>query len=146
MVRSAGLLPYRVRHDLEVLIAHPGGPYFSGKDLGWWSLVKGLVRMGETDEMAAVREFEEETGWRVPEVPWIPLGETELRSRKIVVAWALEYQFETSGFNPGTFRLHGRTYPEIDRVEWVPPAEAVRRLTHAQSVFVDRLVEQLDST
>lgn len=144
LVRSAGLLPYRTEVGLEVLIAHPGGPYFARKDLGWWSLVKGMVKAGEDDEMAAAREFEEETGWAPPAEPWIPLGETRMRSGKVVVAWGVEYFVELEAFNPGTFTLHGRSYPEIDMVAWVTTDEAKARLSPAQWVFVDRLVEHLD--
>lgn len=142
-VRSAGLLPYRTESELQVLIAHPGGPYFARKENGWWSLVKGMVRLEEEDEAAAAREFEEETGWPAPPSPWIPLGETVLRSKKTVVAWAVEYDFDLERFNPGTFTLHGRSYPEIDKVAWLPVGEAKTRLVEPQWVFVDRLVAHL---
>ncbi len=143
-VRSAGLLPYQVRTDLEVLVAHPGGPFFAGRDHGSWSLVKGMVRTDESDEEAAAREFEEETGWPPPPNGWIPLGETVLRSRKVVVAWAIDQKFDLGSFNPGTFSLHGREYPEIDRVEWVGPKQARVLLSTAQAVFIDRLETYLD--
>lgn len=138
-MRSAGLLPYRRHSSLEVLIAHPGGPFFAKRDAGSWSVVKGLVKDGEDDESAAIREFNEETGWPVPEGDWMALGETTLRSRKIVVAWALESDFDLSTFDPGTFTLHGREYPEIDRVEWMSPDRARQSLNPGQAVFVDRL-------
>jgi predicted NUDIX family NTP pyrophosphohydrolase len=142
-VRSAGLLPYRLHDGLEVLIAHPGGPYFARKDFGSWSVVKGLIADGEPDEEAAAREFEEETGWAAPAGPWIPLGETILRSRKVVVAWAVEHDFDISTLAPGSFVLHGSEYPEIDRVEWVAPVTARKRLNPAQVVFIDRIEENL---
>lgn len=122
-----------------MLIAHPGGPYFARKDLGAWSLVKGEVKRGETDEDTAAREFEEETGWLVPPTPWIPLGNTTLRSGKIVIAWAVEHQYEAADLRPGMFTLHGRKYPEIDRVEWLAPEAARAKLNPGQTVFVDRL-------
>ncbi len=127
--------------NLEVLIAHPGGPFFARRDKGAWSLVKGLVETGENEREAAAREFEEETGWTVPHSTWIPLGETQLKSRKVVVAWAVEADFDLSRFQPGTFVLHGREYPEIDKVEWVGPGDARSRLNPAFVVFVDRLEE-----
>ncbi|MFB3044576.1 MAG: NUDIX domain-containing protein, partial [Acidimicrobiia bacterium] len=65
-MRSAGLLPYRIDSGLEVMIAHPGGPFFAGRDNGAWSIVKGMVERGEDDEQTAIREFEEETGWPAP--------------------------------------------------------------------------------
>lgn len=125
------------------MIAHPGGPYFARKDSGWWSVVKGEVRPGEPDDLAAAREFEEETGWVAPRQPWVPLGETVLRSRKVVVAWAVEHPFDLADFSPGTFLLHGREYPEIDRVEWLEPTEARTKLNPAQTVFIDRLEDHL---
>ncbi len=143
-VRSAGLLPYRLLDQLEVLIAHPGGPWFEKKDAGSWSLVKGLVKDGEGDEAAAVREFEEETGWEAPGAEgWISLGETTLKSRKVVVAWAVETDFEMDTFAPGTFTLYGREYPEIDRVAWMTTTIARGKLNLAQTVFVDRLERHL---
>lgn len=143
VVRSAGLLPYRHGSRIEVLIAHPGGPWFANKDAGSWSLVKGIVKEGEDDEDAAAREFEEETGWSPPQGIWIPLGETTLKSRKVVVAWAIETDFDMSTFDPGTFTLYGREYPEIDRVVWMTPDEAREKLNPAQTVFIDRLEEHV---
>ena len=143
-VRSAGLLPYRRHRSLEVLIAHPGGPWFEKKDAGAWSLVKGIVKDGEADEEAAVREFEEETGWEPPLSGWVPLGETTLKSRKVVIAWAIETDFDMETFDPGTFTLYGREYPEIDRVVWMAPDAARDKLNSAQMVFVDRLEQHLE--
>ena len=145
-VRSAGLLPYRLDGHLEVLIAHPGGPWFEKRDAGSWSLVKGIVKEGEDDRDAAIREFEEETGWVVPNTHWISLGETTLKSRKVVVAWAIGSDFDLTSFNPGTFTLYGRDYPEIDRVVWMKPESARTKLNPAQAVFVDRLVSELVET
>lgn len=142
-MRSAGLLPYRFGSKLQVLVAHPGGPFFANRDHGSWSLIKGLVKEGEADEEAAAREFNEETGWEPPDDGWVPLGQTTLKSRKVVVAWAVETDFEMSTFDPGTFSLYGREYPEIDRVVWMTPDEARRSLNPAQTVFVDRLEDHL---
>ncbi len=139
VMRSAGLLPYRVASELEVLIAHPGGPWFEKRDAGAWSVVKGIVKEDERDEDAAAREFTEETGWSAPEEGWVPLGETTLKSRKVVIAWAIETEFDLSTFNPGMFTLYGREYPEIDRVVWMTPELARQKLNPAQGVFLDRL-------
>jgi predicted NUDIX family NTP pyrophosphohydrolase len=126
------------------LIAHPGGPWFEKRDAGSWSVVKGIVKDGEADHEAAIREFEEETGWPVPEAAsWISLGETTLKSRKVVVAWAIECDFDLTTFDPGTFTMYGREYPEIDRVLWMEPDTARVKLNPAQGVFVDRLVAEL---
>jgi predicted NUDIX family NTP pyrophosphohydrolase len=128
---------------LEVLVAHPGGPYFARRDEGWWSIVKGIVEPDESDLMAARREFTEETGWAVPEVAWVDLGETRLKSRKIVTAWGLEADFDPSSLVPGTFQMGSRHYPEIDRVEWMPLEAARVKLNPALGVFLDRLEQQI---
>lgn len=138
-MRSAGLLPYRFNSSLEVLVAHPGGPFFAKRDAGAWSVVKGMVDDGEHDEDAAAREFQEETGWEAPGSGWVPLGETTLKSRKVVVVWAVETDFDLDTFDPGTFTMHGREYPEIDRVVWMTPEAAREKLNPAQNVFIDRL-------
>jgi predicted NUDIX family NTP pyrophosphohydrolase len=142
-MRSAGLLPYRIESQLEVLVAHPGGPYFARRDLGWWSVVKGIVEEGETDLDAAAREFGEETGWQPPPHPWIKLGETTLKSRKIVVSFAVEAHFVPEDLDPGMFQMGSRSFPEIDRVEWMTPDLARSKLNQRQSVFVDRLEQHL---
>jgi predicted NUDIX family NTP pyrophosphohydrolase len=142
-VRSAGLLPYRRDQGFEVLIAHPGGPYFARRDNGWWSIVKGIVEPDEKPEETAAREFSEETGWEVPTGQWIALGDTTLKSRKVVVAWAVEADLDPAGLVPGTFQMGGRRYPEIDRVEWVEPELARVKLNPAQVIFVDRLQAHL---
>jgi predicted NUDIX family NTP pyrophosphohydrolase len=125
------------------MIAHPGGPWFENRDAGSWSLVKGLVKDGEGDEAAAEREFEEETGWPPPDVEWLDLGETTLKSRKTVIAWGIETDFDIDTFNPGTFTLYGREYPEIDKVLWMTPEMARHKLNPAQAVFIDRLESHL---
>lgn len=145
LLRSAGLLPYRLSATLELLIAHPGGPYFARRDNGWWSIVKGMVEAGESDVDAAGREFTEETGWSPPPQPWIHLGDTTLRSRKVVIAFAVEADFDPASIEPGTFQLGGRRYPEVDRVEWMDQDQARIKLNPAQGVFIDRLVAHLSA-
>lgn len=142
-VRSAGLLPYRLDSGLEVLIAHPGGPFFARRDVGAWTLLKGLIEDGEDEEVTAAREFAEETGWEPPQHPWLPLGETVMRSRKVVVAWAVEADYDPTTLVPGTFTLRGREYPEIDRVDWADPDTARTKLNPALGVFVDRIESHL---
>lgn len=126
-----------------MLVAHPGGPLWANRDQGAWSIVKGEVHPGEDDRLAAAREFEEETGWRAPLEGWVPLGETRLRSGKVVVAWAVEQDFDPSALAPGTFTMWGREHPEIDRVEWMIPDLARAKLNPAQTVLVDRLEAHL---
>ena len=142
-VRSAGLLPFR-RHDgIEVLVAHPGGPYFARRDNGWWSIVKGMVEPDEMDEATAAREFEEETGWPAPPKPWIPLGEVSLKSRKIVIAWAVEADYRIDTLVPGLFTMGHQRFPEIDRVQWMRPELARVKLNPALGLFIDRLEQAL---
>ncbi len=142
-LRSAGLLPYRVTTGLELLVCHPGGPYFARKDNGWWSIVKGIVEPDESDREAAGREFREETGWEPPTEPWIELGETTLKSRKVVVAFGVESDLDPETMVPGMFTMGDRRYPEIDRVEWMTPDRACVKLNPALAVFVDRLRSHL---
>jgi predicted NUDIX family NTP pyrophosphohydrolase len=143
-VRSAGLLPYRIRSALEVLIAHPGGPFFAGRDEGAWTILKGLIEDDEDERAAAAREFAEETGWDPPADGWIPLGETVMKSRKVVVAWGIEADYDPSSIRPGTFSLYGKDHPEIDEVRWTAPDEARVKLNPALRVFIDRLQSHLD--
>ncbi len=125
------------------MIAHPGGPYFARRDDGWWSIVKGIVEPEESDLEAALREFEEETGWPAPARPWIELGETTLKSRKVVVAYGVEADFDPATLVPGLCLINGVSHPEIDQVRWVGAAEAKAKLNPALGVFIDRLVDHL---
>jgi predicted NUDIX family NTP pyrophosphohydrolase len=141
---SAGLLPFRRGTPFEVLVAHPGGPFWADKDAGHWSIIKGEVHEGEDPIDAAIREFAEETGWNAPEGGWIDLGEVTLRSGKRVIAWAVEADLDPTQLIPGTFSMfwHGRhqRFPEIDLVRWCDPSEANRLLNPAQTAFVERLL------
>ncbi len=151
--RSAGLLLYRRNGGaVEVLIAHPGGPFWAKRDEGAWTIPKGLIEDGETDIEVARREFQEETGHPAPVDGTFPLGEVQLRSGKTVAAWAVE-----GDLDPSAARSNGTTVewpprsgrrirvPEIDRVAWVSPADARRLLNPAQAAFVDRLLAGLDA-
>ena len=125
------------------MIAHPGGPYFARRDKGWWSIVKGIVEPDESDLEAALREFEEETGWPAPAQPWIELGETTLKSRKVVVAYGVEADLDPAALVPGHFHIGSRSYPEIDEVRWLGVDEAKVKLNPALGVFIDRLINHL---
>lgn len=125
------------------MIAHPGGPYFARRGDGWWSIVKGMVEPGESDLEAALREFQEETGWEPPARPWVELGETTLKSRKVVVAYAVQASLDPATMVPGHFSIGSRTYPEIDEVRWLGTEEAKVKLNPALGVFVDRLAAHL---
>jgi predicted NUDIX family NTP pyrophosphohydrolase len=146
---SAGLIPFRFTSDLEILIAHPGGPLWARKDAGAWSIVKGRVEPGETANTAAGREFEEETGWQTPSGEWIELGEITQRSGKRVAAWAVDAPaLDPESLEPGLFEMrwrgHLRSFPEIDKVRWVNRNEAHLLMLPAQIPFFDRLAGQMD--
>ena len=151
---SAGLLLYRrVDESIEVLVAHPGGPIWARRDTGAWSIPKGAANDGESLIDAAYREFEEETGHPPPPGEAIDLGEVRMRSGKVVHGWGLEGDMDPSRIRsmkvevewpPRTGRIV--TVPEIDRVAWVRPAEARRRLNPAQASFVDRLLQAIATT
>ena len=148
---SAGILVYRRRgRKTEVLIAHPGGPFFSGKQRGAWSIPKGLVDPGEDVEAAALREWEEETGCDLPDARWFDLGDTQLRSGKRVRAWAVEGEVDPTQLRANTFTMEwpprtGRLseFPEIDELRWVSRTTAASLLNPAQVIFVERLFKIL---
>jgi predicted NUDIX family NTP pyrophosphohydrolase len=150
---SAGLLMYRLRAGhLEVLLAHPGGPFFANKDLGAWTIPKGLVDEDEDQLAAARREFEEETGAK-PEGDFVPLGEVRQKGGKTVVAWAFEGDLDPAAITSNTFKKEwpprsGRwqTFPEIDRAEFFSIDEARTRINLAQAEFLSRLETLLSST
>ena len=143
---SAGILLYRFRDGLfEVLIAHPGGPFWAKKDEGAWSIPKGLVDHGEDLLGAAIREFEEETGYQVSG-EFIKLTPIRLRAGKIVVPFALEYDLDPETIVSNTFETEwpprsGRqqAFPEIDRAAWLDPETAKKKLNPAQASIVDEL-------
>jgi predicted NUDIX family NTP pyrophosphohydrolase len=150
---SAGILLFhRVAGpgSIEVLLGHPGGPFFASRDLGEWSIPKGEVEEGEDLEGVARREFREETGHPVPDGPVIPLGSIRQKGGKVVHAWAAAGDLDPTTARSMTFTLQWPpnsgtwiSVPEIDRVEWFAPAEARRRIKEAQIPFIDRLLASL---
>jgi predicted NUDIX family NTP pyrophosphohydrolase len=145
--RSSGILLYRRRGgSVEVLLVHPGGPFWRKKDLGAWSIPKGEYVGGKEPLAAAKREFEEETGMRAAG-HFIPLGELVQRGGKIVTAFALEGDFDPAELKCNLFELEwpprsGRqaSFPEVDRAQWFAPAEARRKILPSQSAFIERLL------
>jgi len=153
---SGGLILYRNGQDnqsIQVLIAHPGGPFFRDKDEGWWSIPKGEPEPNEEIFFAALREFEEETGL-APNGPYLNLGSIKQNNGKEVFAWAFEGDWPKE-------RLHqcneitieypinsGKmwTFPEIDRVELVPIEVAKIKLRSSQVLLLERLIEKIPST
>jgi predicted NUDIX family NTP pyrophosphohydrolase len=147
---SAGLLLFRRGADgVEFFLAHPGGPFWRGREEGAWTIPKGLVEEGEEPLTAACREFEEETGLD-PHGPFLDLGSVRQKAGKVVHAWAFEGDADAGSIRSNLARVEwprgsGRwvTYPEVDRCGWFG-AEAARRLMNpAQSKFVDRLLSLL---
>ena len=149
---SAGILLYRGRGaNLEVLLVHPGGPFWKNKDAGAWSIPKGLVEPGEDPLAAARREFAEETGSVAPEAEPIALGQVRLRSGKLVSGFAVEGNFDPESLSSNTFEMQwpprsGRTasFQEVDRAEWFGVVVAKQKVNAAQSAFVDDLAALLD--
>jgi predicted NUDIX family NTP pyrophosphohydrolase len=149
---SAGILLYRHRAGrLEVLLAHPGGPFHRSRDVGAWTIPKGEVEPGERLIDVARREFAEETGHASPDGEPIDLGEVRQKSGKRVVGWALAGDLDPETATSNTYELewppgsgHPVTYPEIDRVAWFDMPIARTRLKPAQVPFLDRLVAALE--
>jgi predicted NUDIX family NTP pyrophosphohydrolase len=146
--RSAGILLYRHGADgPEVLLVHPGGPFWAKKDLGAWSIPKGEYEDGEDARACALREFEEETGASPPAGALVELGEVRQKNGKRVTAWAAEGDLDADAVRSNTFTMQwppksGRMqeFPEIDRAGWFGAHEARAKLIPAQVAFVDRLL------
>ena len=146
-MRSAGLVPYRETSELEILIAHPGGPFWARRQTGAWSIVKGEVGDGEEPFDAARREFREETGWDPPSAGYIALGEVTQKAGKVISAWAFAADLDPESFRPEmtTITIDGRplVIPEIDEVRWCGRDESQDLLNPAQTVYYERLKSAL---
>ena len=150
--RSAGLLLYRGAGDaVEVLIVHPGGPFWARKDDGAWSIPKGEYEPDEDPWLAANREFAEELGRPAPAGRRIDLGEVRQSGGKVVTAFAVGSDFDVTETCCNTAELEwprgsGRiqVFPEVDRAAWFPLEEARSRINPAQADLLDRLVERID--
>jgi predicted NUDIX family NTP pyrophosphohydrolase len=144
---SAGILLYRRSNGrLEVLLAHPGGPFFARKDAGHWTIPKGEVDPGQEPLDVARREFEEETGHAVPAGMLVDLGSIVQKGGKAVHAWGAEGDLDPDAAVSNTFELEwpprsGRVqaFPEVDRVEWFATDEARSRIRDTQVALIDRL-------
>jgi predicted NUDIX family NTP pyrophosphohydrolase len=147
---SAGLLLYRpTAAGLEVLLVHPGGPFWAKRDLGAWSIPKGEARADEELADVARRELAEETGVRA-DGPLVPLGHVRQKSGKVVHAWAVRGDADPSALRSNTFEIEWpprsgrrRAFPEVDRAAWFDLAEARRRIHPAQAAFLDALCAAL---
>ncbi len=144
---SAGLLLFRRRAGaLEVLLVHPGGPLWSKRDDGAWTIPKGEPEPGEDDLHAARREFAEETGF-APDGPFLPLGEIRQQGGKLVRAWACAGDWDPAALRSNLFRMEWppksgqfREFPEVDRAAFFTLADARRKTNPAQGALLDSLV------
>lgn len=148
--QSAGLILYRRRGlSVQVLLAHPGGPFYTRKDMGVWSIPKGEPDPGEDLLAAAQREFEEELGFK-PDGGFAALGSITQKSGKVVYAWAVEGNWDPSLVKSNTFSIEWpphsgkeREFPEVDRAEFFDIEEACRRINPAQVELLTRLQQLL---
>jgi predicted NUDIX family NTP pyrophosphohydrolase len=148
--RSAGILMYRrTGPEFQVLLVHPGGPFWAKKDLGAWSIPKGECQESEQPLVTAKREFREELGVE-PVGAFLELGSLVQPSRKEITAWAVEGDFPVAELKSNTFELEwppksGRTrqFPEVDRAEWFSLDDARRKIVPGQVGFIDRLVARV---
>jgi predicted NUDIX family NTP pyrophosphohydrolase len=148
---SAGILMYRrSARGIELLLAHPGGPFWANKDQGAWSIPKGEYGEGEDPLAAAKREFAEELGSALPSRPFLDLGAIKQPSRKVITAFAVEGDFDPATLASNRFELEwppksGRkqSFAEIDSAQWFMPEEAHDKILPGQALFIDRLLECL---
>jgi predicted NUDIX family NTP pyrophosphohydrolase len=160
---SAGLLMFRRRDEVEVFLVHPGGPFYTRRDEGAWTIPKGEIEGGEAAIDVAIREFAEETGRSVascrhapaahddPRAGLLPLGAVRQRGGKVVEVWAFEGDWpEGEPVRSMTFTMEWpprsgreRTFPEVDRGAFFAPAEAARRILPAQAPLLERLRERI---
>jgi predicted NUDIX family NTP pyrophosphohydrolase len=145
---SAGILAFRQKPTLELLLAHPGGPYWHNKDEGAWSIPKGNVESGDL-LICAKREFTEETGL-TPAGPFTALKPLRQKSGKMVHAFAMEADFDLSGFSSNQFEMEWpprsgktKTFPEIDRIAYFNVTKARRKILPGQRAFIDELIQHL---
>ena len=149
--RSAGILLHRVRDGVrEVLLVHPGGPFWAKKDLGAWSLPKGEYDDDEDPQACALREFAEELGTPPPDGDLVELGEVRQRGGKVVTAWALAGDADPAAIRSNTFTMEWpprsgtmREFPEVDRADWFALDAARERILPAQAPLLERLAERV---
>ena len=149
--QSAGILVYRLAEQgLEVLLVHPGGPFWVKKDDGAWFIPKGELNVDEAPLAAALREFREELGVGPPPGEPLELGTVKNKSGKLIYGWALAGDLELSGFHSNTFLLEWppksgkqREFPEVDRAQYFGVEQAQQKMHPAELPFVERLLLKL---
>ena len=145
-MHSAGVLLYRYHAGvLQVMLVHPGGPFWAKKDIGAWTIPKGQIEVNEEPLAAAKREFQEETGFAV-EGQFIQLGELMQPSKKIIHVWALEGDIDVSKISSNSFTLnwpghagHAQDFPEVDKGAWFDLPTAKKKIIKGQAAFLDNL-------
>ena len=148
--RSAGVLVYRRRPDgPEFFLVHPGGPFWKNKDDGAWSIPKGEIDPDEESLLAAQREFEEETGFKIGGT-FTPLTPVTIASGKVIEAWAIEHDLDADAMRSNTFEIEWpprsgkrQPFPEVDRAAWFAAATALRKVTKGQVPLVRQLIALL---
>lgn len=151
--RSAGILLFRFAAEApQLLLVHPGGPYWAKRDLGAWTIPKGEFEQGESPRACALRELGEELGAppRLDPEQLIDLGSVRQKAGKVVEAWAAEGDFDPDALSSNSFALEWpprsgveRDFPEVDRAEWFEPELARRKILPAQAELIDRLLKHL---
>ena len=150
MKKSAGILIYKkLKDELQVLLVHPGGPFWKNKDAGAWSIPKGEFNADEEPLAAAKREFEEETGLAISG-KFLPLTPVKQKSGKMIYAWAVENDIELSSVKSNLFEMEwpprsGKTqsFPEIDKASWFTVNEAKKKIVPGQFSFIQELLQLL---
>ncbi len=150
MKKSAGILLFRkINTAIEVLLVHPGGPFWKSKDLGSWSIPKGEFSDEETALNAAKREFKEETGITIKE-ELLPLSPVKQKSGKLIYAWAAEKNIDAAAIKSNQFEMEWppksgqlKHFPEIDKGQWFSPEEAMQKINSAQALLITELQQLL---
>jgi predicted NUDIX family NTP pyrophosphohydrolase len=147
--QSAGILLYRRnKEQLEILLVHPGGPFWAKKDRGAWSIPKGEYE-GEDPLTAAKREFEEEIGIPIEGEP-LALSQQKQKGGKLVDAWAVEGDLDPEQVHSNTFEMEwppksgkGQRFPEVDKARWFPVETALEKINPGQAAFIHELIRKL---
>jgi predicted NUDIX family NTP pyrophosphohydrolase len=150
--KSAGIVVYRFKENVQIFLVHPGGPYFKNKDAGVWSIPKGEYEEAEDPLLAAKREFREETGFEL-QGDFIELQPVKQKGGKTVYAWAIEFDLDERAITSNTFAIEWppksgkiKDFPEIDKAGWFTVEEAKENINPAQFKLIEELLEKLETT
>ncbi|MCW3108402.1 MAG: hypothetical protein JWQ09_2908 [Segetibacter sp.] len=151
---SAGILVYDIntKGKLQVLLVHPGGPFWKDKDEGAWSIPKGEYTAGEDALLAAKREFKEETGIELPAGDFIPLEAVEIKSGKVISAWAIKAALDIAFIQSNEFEMEWpprsgkkQFFPEVDKAGWFSIEDAKIKINNGQVAFLEQLVTVINN-